>query len=140
MNTSVATGLAALAGLIAGFLGMRFGVLGSKFLEIRVSRPGNRCVSTTYPYTLHARILQSPHWDIYDPDGCLGEAAVELRFEDDDSPLFKKRPRGKKENNKRTIRDIITFGARKETYKYEVWYVSDAESYRMEDPEIQIEH
>jgi hypothetical protein len=140
MNTSLAPGLAALVGGIAGFLGMRFGVLGSKFLEIRISRQGDRCVSTTYPYTLHARKLQSPHWDIYDPDGCLGEAAVELRFNNDDSPLFKQRPRSKTENNKRTIRDIITLGARKETYKYEVWYVSDTESYRMEDPEIQIEY
>ena len=138
MTRNLLTAILALAGLL-GYLAFRR--RGPTIATTSVSKQGNRCTSTTVPYRMFTKRLKSVHWHIEDDDQCLDEGArVELRFKDDDSPLFTKRPRDKKKDGKRRVKEAVRLTARLDVYDYEVWYVSASEEYMMEDPEMQIEH
>lgn len=141
MSNRLVVGFGALVGAVVGyFLGQRGAA--PIYAEIRIREKDGRCCADARPYVVHARQAQLISWDVIDLDHCLGEGTIEFRFVDDDSPLFDRRPRAKKRpNNKRFIEQSVTFRAVKgRAYRFDIWYVSNLESYKMADPEIQIEY
>ena len=127
-------------GALVGYLLIRK-LRATKEACIVITSENGRYVSTTDPQKLPVRVLDSVLWHINEPEGGIGaEAVVELRFKNDDSPLFRKVPKDDKKPGKRKIRDTVRPGTKRpESYCYEVWYVLGTTEYRMEDPEIQVE-
>jgi hypothetical protein len=133
--------LAAVVGGFVGFLFVKEKMRNVRMATITVTQAGGRFKSSTEPRRVQARKLERIKWSIEPPNALPENAAVELVFEGDDSPMFTRRPRDRRETEGRRIRDNVSlFAQRDRVYRYAVWYVAPEERYCMEDPEIQIAH
>jgi len=72
-------------------------------------------------------------WDVKEDHAMAlpANAAVEIRFDDDNSPLHTKRPRDRKD-----VGSLVT--GHEGLYHYQVWYVAPEAQYCMEDPDLEI--
>ena len=135
MNRSVWVGVVAAVGAIAYWL--KFAKVSTATIRVFETKDG--CRSQTDPYTLPVPRGKDVEWVLEDPDGCLRNASVEVRFKSNHtpprpSPTHPDRPKGKGR-----IRARIKPQAPRGKHAYSVWYVGDdGTEYEMEDPEIQI--
>lgn len=133
MNKTLVSLVGGVAGSFLGYIALNR-LLRVREAVIAVTADNGRCTSRTRPARLKAKRLNAIHWRIDDPDECLNDAGVELRFSREDSPVTKRRPRGR-----RSISDRVVL-VRPRVYEYKVWYVAaNGTEYEMEDPELQIE-
>ena len=133
MNRSLISAIGALIGAVVGyFTAKKFGA--PPDVTIRLFQRKPRCWSHTHPQTLRARRGSNIDWEIVNED-CPGDPLIDLQFENDDSPVQNRRPRGR-----RRINDRVRGNAHIRTYKYTVYLIAaDGTRFPMEDPEIQIE-
>jgi len=90
--------------------------------------------SKTRDRRLRAKKHDEVVWEIKDDphEPLPGDAEVEIRFQNDRSPLDSRRPKGRQKANG----EVTTH--QPDVYTYTVWYVSPASEYCMEDPDLEI--